>query len=93
MGAAAPAPTVARSAPTTVLPFALGSVAQVGFTEFDTAPWYGIGASERALGKVLPAQSGKVKVATKVGHIGFGMERTKPAHEHHAELWVSKAVM
>eukprot|EP00667_Euglena_gracilis_P014855 EG_transcript_15410 len=63
---------------------------EVGFTEFDTAPWYGIGASERALGKVLPAQSGKVKVATKVGRVirpASELDKEDPRVEWYSRKW------
>jgi len=53
---------------------------EAGIREFDTAPWYGAGASEERLGRALLELQGEgVKVTTKVGRLVRSLDGKPPA--------------
>ena len=48
---------------------AVAEAVEIGYRYFDTAPLYGYGAAERALGRGLEGYSSEVAVSTKVGRL------------------------
>lgn len=64
----------------------LDCAVDVGFTHFDTAPYYGYGLAELALGRLIQHQRLRVTVATKVGLYPPGASA-----KHGLSLWSRKA--
>jgi aryl-alcohol dehydrogenase-like predicted oxidoreductase len=63
------------------------AAASVGFTHFDTSPYYGLGLAECDLGTFLMGQRSHFTVATKVGLYPWGT-----AASHAAGVWARKAL-
>jgi aryl-alcohol dehydrogenase-like predicted oxidoreductase len=65
----------------------LHAAADLGFTHFDTSPYYGFGLSEIDLGTLLRGRRSRFTVTTKVGIYARG-----PAARHVSDVWIRKAV-
>jgi aryl-alcohol dehydrogenase-like predicted oxidoreductase len=62
----------------------IAAAVEAGFTHFDTAPYYGFGMAEEALGRSLAGRAG-VTVATKIG-----LYPPRGARPHLASVWLRK---
>ncbi len=65
----------------------LDAAADLGFTHFDTSPYYGYGLAETDLGVFLRGRRARFTLTTKIGLYPWG-----PAARHAAAVWVRKAV-
>lgn len=65
----------------------LNSAADMGFTHFDTSPYYGYGLAEYDLGRFLRSRRSSFTVATKVGLYPYG-----PASAGAFSVWGRKAI-